>query len=254
MYSAHGYGFMHTILRIFVIVPFFWLSSLAAPRVTLESDRLVFNDSVNISVHAYDIRNAGAISLKILYDGERIQPGRILKVNQKIDDALIVWDANSISVAWERIEGVALNDDVLIEFRFRYTGQNTQLAFDTLRCEIADSSAGIIAVKFENLILPALHVGELPQGAGWFSLAQNYPNPFNSECIIHFTVSKTATIIFEITSTEGVRAARLFNRAFTPGEYTVRVNAANLGLSSGIYLYTLRTARQSITKKLMYLK
>ena len=85
-----------------------------------------------------------------------------------------------------------------------------------------------------------------------FALEQNYPNPFNPETTIRFAVPKTAEVQLAVYNARGQEVARLVDGTMTAGTYLVDWNAADL--ASGVYFYTLRSAGQSLTRRMLLVK
>jgi hypothetical protein len=52
----------------------------------------------------------------------------------------------------------------------------------------------------------------------------------------------------------GKEVANLVNNEKSPGEYRINFNAAEYGLSSGVYIYRLITNEFTDTKKMIFLK
>jgi enterochelin esterase-like enzyme len=85
-----------------------------------------------------------------------------------------------------------------------------------------------------------------------FILSQNYPNPFNPLTRITFTVPNKSFVTINIYNTLGKVVATLVNEEKPAGEYVVTFNGRSL--TSGIYIYKMRTGLFSDTKKLFLLK
>jgi hypothetical protein len=85
-----------------------------------------------------------------------------------------------------------------------------------------------------------------------FILKQNYPNPFNPATTIEFTVVKRSNVSLSVFNLLGQKVADLVNENMEAGKYTVRFDAS--GLSSGVYIYKLRTDGTSLVKKMQLLK
>jgi hypothetical protein len=85
-----------------------------------------------------------------------------------------------------------------------------------------------------------------------YGLSQNYPNPFNPSTSIRFDLKERTTVrlsIFDVTGREietlvdGIREAGSYEVSFSPEL-----------LSSGVYLYRLRTGDFIKTLKMVYSK
>jgi hypothetical protein len=85
-----------------------------------------------------------------------------------------------------------------------------------------------------------------------FTLYQNYPNPFNPETNIKFDIAKSDFVSLKVYNAQGKEIADLVNEKMGVGSYTVKFNAANL--SSGVYYYSLKTAGNTVTNKMLLVK
>ena len=85
-----------------------------------------------------------------------------------------------------------------------------------------------------------------------FQLEQNFPNPFNPSTIIKFSLSKTNNVKLVVSDMLGREVATLIDETKSAGNHSVTFNAANL--SSGVYLYSLISGDQKITKKMLLMK
>ncbi len=86
-----------------------------------------------------------------------------------------------------------------------------------------------------------------------FNLEQNYPNPFNPSTKISFSLSKTEKVSLSIYDVLGRKVAVLINNEqFAQGNHLVTFTPSSL--ASGIYFFTLKLSKDSITKKMIYIK
>jgi spore germination protein YaaH len=109
----------------------------------------------------------------------------------------------------------------------------------------------------------AIPVGILTQNdeniLGGFHLNQNYPNPFNPSTRISFhldnkTPTQTRLVIFDIL---GRNIKTLINEALGFGEYEVSwdgKNEAGMPVTSGVYIYQLKSGEQNLSKKMYLLR
>jgi hypothetical protein len=85
------------------------------------------------------------------------------------------------------------------------------------------------------------------------TLAQNYPNPFNPSTVIEFVVPMSGHATMTVYNVLGQEVATLFEGNAEAGRInTARFNASNL--PSGLYFYTLRSAGQTETKRMLLTK
>jgi hypothetical protein len=114
-----------------------------------------------------------------------------------------------------------------------FPGRDFEL--DTTQCPTAINTTG-----------PALR----PES---FKLYQNFPNPFNPNTKIQFDLARDAIVTLKVYNVQGQEVATLFNHApLTAGVRTADFDASNL--ASGVYLYRLDVAGQSLTHKMVLMK
>jgi hypothetical protein len=88
-------------------------------------------------------------------------------------------------------------------------------------------------------------------------LEQNYPNPFigsawSSGTTIAFSVPERGQVRLTVYDVTGRKVALLFDREADPGRYSVPFDAK--GLTSGVYLYRLRTGSTQKTGKMTFVR
>ena len=85
-----------------------------------------------------------------------------------------------------------------------------------------------------------------------FSLSQNYPNPFNPLTVITYYVPKQSSVKIRVTDEIGKEVKILVNEVQPKGSYSAEFNG--LGLSSGIYYYSIEAGDFKQTKKMIMIK
>jgi len=100
---------------------------------------------------------------------------------------------------------------------------------------------GVTAVEQEGSSLPSE-----------FRLDQNYPNPFNPTTTIEFSIVKEGKTSLKVYDILGKEVATLVDEELTAGNYSAKFDAGNL--SSGIYVYVLKTPNYTASKKMILLK
>jgi hypothetical protein len=99
---------------------------------------------------------------------------------------------------------------------------------------------------------PETGVETAPAVVHEFELAQNYPNPFNPTTTISYAVKTTGAVELAVFDLLGNQVASLVNRVQNPGVYNVTFDAQNL--SSGVYIYTLKTTDSVKSNKMILMK
>ncbi len=85
-----------------------------------------------------------------------------------------------------------------------------------------------------------------------FVLSQNYPNPFNPSTIISFSMPYASKVTLRIYNILGQEIATLADKKLSSGVYQYTFDASNL--ATGVYIYSLRTSKGMMTKKMLLLK
>jgi hypothetical protein len=85
-----------------------------------------------------------------------------------------------------------------------------------------------------------------------FNLKQNYPNPFNPMTKISYSVPANSYVILKVYNILGEEVRTLFEGFRMPGNYEVEFDGS--GLTSGIYLYRLKSNNLEQRKKLLLTK
>jgi hypothetical protein len=85
-----------------------------------------------------------------------------------------------------------------------------------------------------------------------FKLSQNYPNPFNPTTTIEYSIPTTDFVNITVYDLLGNKISELVNEQKSAGNYKIKFGGNNL--SSGIYIYVLRTTNFTDSKKLILLK
>jgi hypothetical protein len=103
--------------------------------------------------------------------------------------------------------------------------------------------------KYNELTSVEPDHNSIPEG---YVLEQNYPNPFNPSTSIKFGIPASSNVTLKVFNTLGEEVAKLINENLEAGSYTVNFDAS--GLPSGIYIYTLQTDNQVLSKKMTLIK
>lgn len=90
---------------------------------------------------------------------------------------------------------------------------------------------------------------EMPAKIG---LSQNYPNPFNPTTLIEYELAGAGNIRLEVFNMVGQRVALLYDGSQIAGRHTISFNAA--GLASGVYVYRLQAAGNTLIRKMSVIK
>ena len=157
---------------------------------------------------------------------------------------LVSWDmSNDPVVAWAGGADGTLNGTLYLDsFQLTYVdGQPSTgfILFDDLRAV----EMGLATSNEEEVL------AEIPTEV---KLNQNYPNPFNPSTNITFGLPQRSNVNITVYDVLGRKVATVFSGSKAQGFHSIQFDASNL--SSGIYIYQLRTDFGIISKQMTLLK
>jgi CubicO group peptidase (beta-lactamase class C family) len=85
-----------------------------------------------------------------------------------------------------------------------------------------------------------------------YELSQNYPNPFNPSTIISFYLPEQTDLKMNLYNSSGELIREMLSGTFSEGRHEYKLSAADL--PSGVYFYSLITAKDRITEKMIITK
>jgi hypothetical protein len=118
---------------------------------------------------------------------------------------------------------------------------------------------GTGAITDNPIMYVAFTIPDVPTGVNdhsqtvrSFNLSQNYPNPFNPSTKIDHSLSEKSNVSLKVYDMLGREVANLVNATQEVGNHSINFNASKL--ASGMYVYTLKSGNNVMSKKLMLLK
>ncbi|GEM_PF-2703621 len=84
------------------------------------------------------------------------------------------------------------------------------------------------------------------------TLKQNYPNPFNPATTISYTLPRTANVRLTVFDVLGQKVATVVDAKRRAGQHSVTFDAGNL--SSGVYIYQIKTNEFIESRKMLLVK
>lgn len=170
------------------------------------------------------------------------------------------------------ISGDSLFTDILHDSELRNLSDTSYIAVDFLldtsktyylKLEVKSifDERDEAVVSFRNYIVT--DAGEETNTPEEYQLKQNYPNPFGKRSsggvistTIEFTLPENGYIDLSIYNILGEKIITVANGSYASGNYSISVDFENQrrNMTSGIYFYSLRTSKGTITKKMLFLK
>ncbi len=164
------------------------------------------------------------------------------------DSAAVRRFASVDSLGMFRLHTSALDVGVLFDFVFAENIGQT-----TARCSLVNSTGveylSSFVLRSSILVSAPLPNSHVPTG---YALEQNFPNPFNSATHIGFDIPSSHFVVLEVCNLLGQSVARLVEEQLPPGHHSVRFEMADL--SSGVYIYWLKTRNAVLAKRLVLIR
>jgi len=118
--------------------------------------------------------------------------------------------------------------------------ENTEITLPAWGYKLYEIGSGITNVYDEKYI------------SNEYNLLQNYPNPFNPSTKIRVTIQEAGNVKLAVYNLLGEKVEEVLNQEMTSGSYEVDFDGSKL--SSGVYLYTLKTDNYTASKKMILIK
>jgi hypothetical protein len=96
-----------------------------------------------------------------------------------------------------------------------------------------------------------------PMISSSLDLEQNYPNPFNQDTKIDFYMSNSASVKLEVFNVRGQKVRLLLDQVLSAGRHQINwdgKNESGESVATGVYLYRLVAGKESLTRKLTFIK
>jgi hypothetical protein len=111
------------------------------------------------------------------------------------------------------------------------------------------SNMNLAVTKYNTITDVNEYVPSIPKD---FVLEQNYPNPFNPSTKISFGLPQRSSVVLKVFNTLGQEVAELVDGSLEAGTHSFNFDASKL--TSGIYIYSLKTDAGVISKKMTLVK
>jgi len=118
--------------------------------------------------------------------------------------------------------------------------------------QIAMQCSGLLKMNISYTVIVNVSEQTLTGIPTKYNLFQNYPNPFNPSTEIKYDILNAGLVKLKVYDQAGKEVYTLVNGMKNPGSYSITFDASSL--SSGVYYYTLETAGNTFTKKMILVK
>ncbi|MEI6750409.1 MAG: T9SS type A sorting domain-containing protein, partial [Bacteroidota bacterium] len=190
----------------------------------------------------YSIRSAtsaklGAMTLFMGYDADRFE---VVDIASQNDEMKYVIENGTVAIAWADANPLSVqNEDQLFTLTVKAKVPVTE-AMPIFSVKTGSEFADGFGNRYDNFELKMSKV-ITPNGSNEFSIF-NYPNPFSDNTRIVYTLPESGNVKLVITDMYGKTIRTLVNDTQAAGSHSVTVNATDLHLSTGVYLYRIEVA------------
>ncbi len=171
--------------------------------------------------------------------------GVISKMNEGLSTFSL--DTTGIAVVQSWVNHSAVNYGFIIK---DYSDASDGLDFSSRENGTTSKRPKLTVTYSTGPVETAVGSSDLP---GEFHLKQNYPNPFNPTTTISYSLPKSDFVTLKIYDLLGKEVLALVNEFQEAGTHSIDFDASKL--SSGAYLYPLRSGEEFVeTKKMLLIK
>lgn len=149
-------------------------------------------------------------------------------------------------LTWDRSQIQQLPDSIRITLRDMSNNSEVDMKADSVYNFVYN---GVRSFAVNSTVTGVSDLSELPTD---YLIKQNYPNPFNPSTMIQFQLPKSGYTELKVYDLVGREVATLINGTREAGYHQVSFDAS--GLSSGMYIYRLRSGDFIKTMKMSHIK
>jgi len=185
--------------------------------------------------------------------GPRILSGRVLEQDLPIDGAVV------LAIIGDEVVGITASDPDGYYFL-----ENLEPADYTLLVIGPADSEGSIEVSAvlddvydADVVLSPTSIDDEIALPAATALIQNYPNPFNATTNISFYLADGGEVELSVFDLLGRKVSTLVSSNLPTGSHVINWNGLDdkgQQVSSGLYLYVLKTANETLVNRMMLLK
>ncbi|HEX2868317.1 MAG TPA: choice-of-anchor Q domain-containing protein [Ignavibacteriales bacterium] len=131
------------------------------------------NDSIHVPIYVKNLKDVGALTLKLSFNTEILTFGGAINLNDQASDALVNASNGIVTIAWDGLSGLNIQDGKLLDLKFYYKGadSSTPLNFLLPECEVTNLLAEPLMIDLVN--------GEVVQGVNVSGIV-TYDNEVNT--------------------------------------------------------------------------
>ncbi len=215
--------------------------------------------NIDLSAGSYGMTNGANLFFNVnflVYDSTGALEPEPFNLNPSTY-AVVKINKSTMFNAFLSASGINLSDALKFAYQ-EVTGSDTSFVSSGITTYDSTSSVTAYISHFSNVVgtksTAVTAVKEQPASnmPTQFVLKQNYPNPFNPTTNIVYELPKTAFVHLNVYNILGEKIATLVNSVVGAGVHSVTFNPGNI--SSGLYIYQLKTDGITLSRKMLLMK
>ncbi len=200
-----------------------------------ETQTIPVAETFEYQIRSNMVSQLGAMTLFMGYDNDRFEVTNVTAPSN--DEMKYVIENGNVAIAWADTRPLSVkNDDALFTLTMKAKAPLTE-ATQVFNVKAGSEFASPTGTRFDNFDLKMAKVQTM--GSSKEFTVFNYPNPFTTNTKITYTLPESAKVTLVITDIYGKTIRTLVDGVQSNGSYTIPVNAAELNLAAGVYLYRI---------------
>lgn len=229
----------------------FYISSPPFRPKDIYTDKIIPNRIYLFGGPYVDVSNNGGLSWFLADSGLTDTSSYVSFYQDKLTTESIyilstdgIYESKTDTLYWNRLQG---SENLPLDLVEGLSNQKNLAVDEKTKQIYVGTSSGIYS---KSLItgLPAENSSQI----NTFILDQNFPNPFNSETIISYYIPFNTQVLLKVYDLLGNELKILVAEEKQKGTHKVKFSTEKL--SSGVYIYSLITDSQRISKKMVLIK
>ena len=219
--------------------------------LAVADQKLQRGERVSIPVYADNMIDVAGFQSTLSFDASSLTLVEVIAGEINVTDDNVAYhnaDNGSIAISWNEVDGVTVDEDVvLFQLVFDVTtstsiAQNLYIGSGMTKAEAYTSDLDIMDMK--------LNVRNTLNSE--FVLYQNVPNPFSDNTEIQFSLPGAGDVTLAVFDLSGREIYRQTN-TYSAGNNTIALRADQLNATSVMY-YTLETAYGTASRKMIQIR
>ena len=203
-----------------------------------ETQTIPVDQTFTYEIKSNRVAQLGAMTLFMGYDKDRFEVTDV--TTSPNDEMKYVIEDGNVAIAWADTKPMSVrNNDQIFTLTVKAKAPVAE-ATQIFNVKTGSEFASPTGTRYDNFDLKMSKVMTVG-GSKEFSIL-NYPNPFSVNTKIVYTLPEAGKVTLVITDMFGKTVRTLVDEVQTAGTYSIPVNADELNLTSGVYLYRIEAA------------